>query len=47
VRDDPKVQLRAHKAAKQELENIKTELTGHVALLGEEGAKSFRRLTAK
>jgi energy-coupling factor transporter ATP-binding protein EcfA2 len=41
MRDDPKVQLRAHKAAKQELENVKTELAGHVALLGEEGVKKL------
>lgn len=39
MRDDPKVQLRAHKAAKQELENVRTELTDLVALLGEEGVK--------
>jgi hypothetical protein len=43
MRDDPKVQLRAHKAAKQELENVKTELIGHVALLGEEGVKSLSK----
>lgn len=37
MRDDPEVQLRAHKTVKQDLENIRAELSGHVALLGDEG----------
>ncbi|MCC6864218.1 MAG: AAA family ATPase, partial [Rhodobacteraceae bacterium] len=36
IRDDPKVRLRMHKLARQELENIKTELSDHLALLGDE-----------
>ncbi|WP_425419752.1 AAA family ATPase [Oricola indica] len=37
IRDDPLVQLRAHRTAKQELENMKTELAGHLAWLGDGG----------
>ncbi|MBS8259704.1 hypothetical protein DYI23_05685 [Roseibium polysiphoniae] len=37
IRDDPKVRLQTRKSAKQELENIKAEVVGYLALIGNEG----------
>jgi hypothetical protein len=42
IRDDPKVRLRSHRSAKQELENIKTELSGHLALLADDGVAKIK-----
>jgi energy-coupling factor transporter ATP-binding protein EcfA2 len=37
IRDDPKVRLLSHRSAKQVLESIKTELSGHLGLLADDG----------
>lgn len=42
IRDDPKVRLRSHRSAKQELENIKTELSGHLGLLADDGIAKIK-----
>ncbi len=42
IRDDPKVRLRSHRSAKQELKNIKTELSGHLGLLADDGIAKIK-----
>ncbi|SHF73529.1 AAA domain-containing protein [Litoreibacter ascidiaceicola] len=42
IRDDPKVRLRSHRSAKQELENIKTEVSGHLGLLADDGIAKIK-----
>ncbi|WP_417426892.1 AAA family ATPase [Hoeflea sp.] len=42
IRDDPNVRLRTHKSAKQELENIKTELSHHIAFLADDGIAKIK-----
>ncbi|SEN02588.1 AAA domain-containing protein [Roseovarius tolerans] len=42
IRDDPNVRLRSHRSAKQELENIKTELSGHLGLLADDGIAKIK-----
>lgn len=42
IRDDPKVRLRSHRSAQQELERIKTELSGHLELLADDGIAKIK-----
>ncbi|MCC3306220.1 AAA family ATPase [Sneathiella sp. HT1-7] len=42
IRADPKARLRTHKSAMQELENVKTELSGHLALLADDAIAKIR-----
>lgn len=42
IRDDPKVRLRSHRSAKQELENVKTELSGYLGLLADGGIAKIK-----
>lgn len=42
IRDDPKVRLRSHRSAKQELENIRTQLSGHLVLLADDGIAKIK-----
>jgi ABC-type phosphate/phosphonate transport system ATPase subunit len=42
IRDDPKVRLRSHKSAKQELENRKAELSDHLGLLADDGIAKIK-----
>lgn len=42
IRDDPKVWLRSLRSAKQELEKIQTELSGHLGLLADAGIAKIK-----
>lgn len=42
IRDDRKVRLRSHISAKQELENVKTELSDHLGLLADDGIAQIK-----
>lgn len=42
IRDDPKVRLRSHRSAKQELENIRIQLSGHLVLLADDGIAKIK-----